>query len=78
MAKLPPYSIHANRIEALLDEGRKIDAVRYAVAQLRAGHGHQLFLNAVADLLDPRHNPSAAPRSMLLQAGLISAWLPSP
>lgn len=62
MAKLPPYSVHANRIEALLYEGRRADAIRFAAAKLRAGHSHQLFLNAVADLLEPSKKPIGRPK----------------
>jgi hypothetical protein len=62
VAKLPPYSAHANRIEALLYEGRRAEAISYAVEHLRAGHSHQLFLNAVAQLLEPASKPVGRPR----------------
>jgi hypothetical protein len=35
-------------------EGRRADAVDYAVEHLRLGESHALFLNAVADLLEPK------------------------
>ena len=54
MAKLPPMSRHAAAIHGALSEGREADAVDYAIKHLRMGESHQLFLNAVADLLTPK------------------------
>lgn len=54
MAKLPPMSRHADAIHNALSEGRNGDAIDYAIARLREGESHQLFLNAVADLLTPK------------------------
>lgn len=53
MAKLPPFCRHANHVKNLIGEGRKAEAVAYAVAQLRQGVATPLFLGAVADLLEP-------------------------
>jgi hypothetical protein len=53
MAKIPPFSVHAYRIEALLYEGRRSDAIAYAAKILRTGYADSLFLAAVADLLEP-------------------------
>ena len=53
MAKIPPFSVHAFRIEALLSEGRRSEAVDYAAQMLRTGYSDSLFLAAVADLLEP-------------------------
>lgn len=62
MAKLPPMSRHADAIRNALSEGRERDAVKYAIEQLRAGESHQLFLNAVADLLTPKPSRRGAGR----------------
>jgi hypothetical protein len=63
MAKLPAsYSFHANRIEALLSEGRRPQAIAYAAKQLRLGQANLAFLAAVADLLEPKANAVGRPR----------------
>ena len=54
MAKLPPMSRHADAVHQAVAEGRRADAVDYAIEHLRRGESHSLFLNAVADLLEPK------------------------
>ena len=53
MTKIPPYSLYATEIRGLLREGRRQDAMAYAARQLRAGVDAPLFLQAIAELLDP-------------------------
>lgn len=52
----------AFRLETLLSQGRRAEAVKYAAQQLRAGTSGPLFLAAVADLLEPKALRPGRPR----------------
>jgi hypothetical protein len=63
MAKLPPFCRHASHVRGLLGEGRRPEAVAYASEQLRQGVASRLFLDAVADLLEPMPSKRGRPKT---------------
>jgi hypothetical protein len=65
MAKLPPLDFRAQRIRSMLDEGRRVDAIAFAIAELRKSKEAPLFMQAVASLLESEPSQRGRPTTKM-------------